>query len=49
MYLNENRYRLEKMGALSKDEVQAIENMYLTKEGYRKKLMLDSLGNDSYR
>jgi hypothetical protein len=49
MYLNENRYRLEKIGALSKDEVQAIENMYLTKEGYRKKLMLDSLGNDSYR
>ncbi len=49
MYLNENRYRLERLGALTKEEVLAIESMYMTKEGYKKKMMLDSLGNDSYR
>jgi hypothetical protein len=47
MYLNENRYRLEKIGALSREEVRAIESMYMTKEGYRRKIMQDP--SDSYR
>jgi hypothetical protein len=37
------------MGALTQEEVRAIETMYMTKDGYKKKLMIDSQANDSYR
>ena len=42
-YLNDRRDQ----GAISMDDKQAIENMYMTKQGFRKKLQLES--NDTYR
>ena len=42
-YLNDRRDQ----GAISMDDKQAIESMYMTKQGFRKKLQLES--NDTYR
>ena len=42
-YLNEFR----EQGALSLDDNQAIESMYMTKQGFRKKVQIDS--NDTFR
>jgi hypothetical protein len=36
MYLNENRERLERAGAISREELKVIENMYMSKHGYKK-------------
>ena len=36
MYLNENREMLQRVGAISRDELKVIENMYNTKHGYKK-------------
>lgn len=42
-YLND----LRDQGALSLDDKQAIESMYMTKQGFRKKVQIDS--NDTFR
>lgn len=42
-YLNDMR----EQGALSLDDKQAIESMYMTKQGFRKKIQIDS--NDTFR
>ena len=42
-YLNDFRGQ----GALSLDDKQAIESMYMTKQGFRKKVQIDS--NDTFR